>query len=43
MTKSALVDKLAATLQLPQPQTARVVEVCCQSILEALRAGDKVE
>ena len=43
MTKDALVDKLAASLQLPQHQTATVVELFCQCIIDALRAGDKVE
>jgi nucleoid DNA-binding protein len=43
MTKGERVDKLAATLQLPQHQTATVVELFCQCNIEALRAGDTVE
>jgi nucleoid DNA-binding protein len=42
MTKGELVDKLAATLQLPKHQTATVVELCLQCIMDALRQGDKV-
>ena len=43
MTKAALVDKVAATIQLPQHQTATVVNLFLQCIIEALGAGDKVE
>jgi integration host factor subunit beta len=43
MTKGELVEKLAATLQLPQHQTATVVELFFQCSIDALRAGDKVE
>ena len=43
MTKAELVDKLAATLQLPKQQTATVVECFLQCIMDALRAGDHVE
>jgi integration host factor subunit beta len=43
MTKAELVDKVAATLQLPKQQTATVVEHFLQCIMDALRAGDKVE
>jgi integration host factor subunit beta len=43
MTKAGLVDKVAATIQLPTHQTATVVNLFLQCITEALRAGDKVE
>ncbi len=43
MTKAELVDHVAARLQLPKHQTATVVELFFQSIMEALEAGDKVE
>jgi integration host factor subunit beta len=43
MTKAELVDKVAATIQLPQHQTATVVNLFLQCIIEALGAGDKVE
>ena len=43
MTKAELVDKVATTMQLPKYQTARVVELFWQCILDALEAGDKVE
>ena len=43
MTKAELVNKVAATLQLPKPQTATVVACFLQCIMDALRAGDKVE
>ena len=43
MTKAELVNQLATTLQLPKPQTARVVELFWQCIMDALRQGDKVE
>ena len=43
MTKAELVDTLAATLQLPKYQTDTVVTLFLQCIMDALRAGDKVE
>ena len=43
MTKAALVDKVAATIQLPTHQTATVVNLFLRCIIEALGAGDKVE
>src|SRR5712691_688682 len=43
MTKAELVDRVAATLQLPKRQTATVVELFFQCIRDALAVGDKVE
>ena len=43
MTKAELVDKVAATLQLPKHQTETVVTLFWQCIIDALGAGDKVE
>ena len=43
MTKAKLVDKVAATIQLPKHQTETVVNLFLQCIIDALRAGDKVE
>ena len=43
MTKAELVEKVAATLQLPKHQTEKVVHLFLQCIMDALRAGDKVE
>jgi len=43
MTKAELVDKAAATMQLPKQQTATVVNLFLQCITDALRVGDKVE
>ena len=43
MTKAGLVDKVAATIQLPKHQTETVVNLFLQCIMDALRAGDKVE
>jgi integration host factor subunit beta len=43
MTKAELVEKVAATIQLPQYQTATVVTLFLQCIMNALREGDKVE
>ena len=43
MTKAELVNKVAATIQLPTHQTETVVNLFLQCIMEALRAGDKVE
>jgi integration host factor subunit beta len=43
MTKAELVDRVAATIQLPRHQTETVVNLFLQCITDALRAGDKVE
>ena len=43
MMKAELVDKVAATIQLPKHQTETVVNLFLQCITDALRAGDKVE
>src|SRR5713101_2788932 len=43
MTKTELVDKVAAAIQLPKHQTETVVNLFLQCITDALRAGDKVE
>ena len=43
MTKAGLVDKVAATIQLPRHQTETVINLFLQCITDALRAGDKVE
>jgi integration host factor subunit beta len=43
MTKAELVDKVAATVQLPKHQTATMVELFLQCITDALKAGEKVE
>ena len=43
MTKAELVEKVAATIQLPQHQTETAVNLFWQCIIDALRAGDKVE
>ena len=43
MTKAGLVNKVAATIQLPRHQTETVVNLFLQCIMDALRAGDKVE
>ena len=43
MTKAGLVDKVAATIQLPKHQTETVVNLFLQCITDALCAGDKVE
>ncbi len=43
MTKAELVDKVAATIQLPKHQTETVVNLFLQCIIDALDAGDKVE
>jgi integration host factor subunit beta len=43
MTKAGLVDKVAATIQLPKHQTETVVNLFLQCVTDALRAGDKVE
>jgi integration host factor subunit beta len=42
MTKAELVEKVAATIQLPKHQTDTVVNLFLQCIIDALGAGDKV-
>jgi integration host factor subunit beta len=42
MTQAELVDKVAATLQLPKHQTATVVHLFWQCIMDALGEGDHV-
>ena len=43
MTKAELVAQVARTLQLPKHQTAAVVQMVLQCIMDALRAGERVE
>ena len=43
MTKAELVERVARNTQLPTPQAAAIVEIFVRCILDALRAGDKVE
>jgi integration host factor subunit beta len=43
MTKAELVDHVAERVQLPKYQAETVVTSVLQSIMDALRAGDKVE
>ena len=43
MTKTELVDKVAATMQLPKHQTDTVVTLFWQCIIDALSVEDKVE
>lgn len=43
MTKAELVAQVATKTQMTQQQTAQVVDLFLASIVEALRAGDKVE
>jgi integration host factor subunit beta len=43
MTKAELVDKVAATMQLPKHQTDTVVTLFWQCIIDALSVEDKVE
>jgi integration host factor subunit beta len=43
MTKAELVDHVAERVQLPKYQTETVVTIVLQGIMDALRAGDKVE
>ena len=43
MNKAELIDRVAATVQLPQYQTDTAVTLFLQSIVDALQAGDKVE
>src|SRR5262245_4335619 len=43
MTKSELIDRVAERVQLPKYQTAMVVTLVLRCMMDALRAGDKVE
>ena len=43
MTKAELVDHVAERVQLPKYQAEAVVTSVLQGIMDALRAGDKVE
>ena len=43
MTKTELVNHVAATVQLPRQQTEAVIMQCLQTIMEAVRAGESVE
>jgi DNA-binding protein HU-beta len=43
MTKTDLVNHVAATVQLPRRQTEAVIMQCLQAIMEAVQAGESVE
>ena len=43
MNKAELVDRVAATVQLPQYQADAAVTIFLQCIMDALRAGEHVE
>jgi nucleoid DNA-binding protein len=43
MTKAALVDHVAATVQLPKSQTDAVLTQCLQAIIDAVQAGAAVD
>jgi nucleoid DNA-binding protein len=43
MTKTELVDQVAATVQLPKHQTDAVITRFLQGIMDALHTGEKVE
>lgn len=43
MTKAELVAQVALKSELTQQQTAEVVDLFLQTIIDALQAGDKVE
>jgi integration host factor subunit beta len=43
MTKAELVTRVATQTQLTKRQSAVIVDVFLQSIMDALRTGDKVE
>jgi integration host factor subunit beta len=43
MTKAELVTQVALKTELTKQQTAEVVDLLLQCIIEALQAGDKVE
>ena len=43
MTKAALVDHVAATVQLPKSQTDAVLTQCLQAIMDAVQAGEAVD
>jgi integration host factor subunit beta len=43
MNKAELIDRVAATVQLPQYQADAAVTIFLQGIIDALRAGEHVE
>ena len=43
MTKAEIVEQVAAQTRLPKQQTAEIVNIFLQSIMDALGTGDKVE
>src|SRR5207342_890374 len=43
MTKAALVDHVAAAVQLPKSQTDAVLMQCLQAIMDTLQAGEAVD
>lgn len=43
MTKTELIDHVAATVHLPKTHTDAVLTQCLQAIMEALQAGEPVE
>jgi integration host factor subunit beta len=43
MTKTELVNLVAATMQLPTQQTEAVITQCLQAIMEAVQTGESVE
>ena len=43
MTKTEIIDHVAATVHLPKTQTDAVLTQCLQAIMEALQAGEPVE
>ncbi|HHQ48567.1 MAG TPA: integration host factor subunit beta [Acidobacteria bacterium] len=43
MTKADLVDRVAASADLPKKQADEVVQIVLDSVIEALRSGEKVE
>ena len=43
MTKTELVDHVAATVQLPKSQTDAVLTQCLQAIIDAVQAGEAVD
>lgn len=43
MTKADLVERVAASADLPKKQADEVVQIVLDSVIEALRSGEKVE
>jgi integration host factor subunit beta len=43
MTKADLVERVAATVQLPKAQTDTVLTQCLQAIMDAVQAGESVD